>query len=148
MKIKILLLFSIQCLAILIIFGSCASSQNPDDLVLERFCGTWANQEYEDRSRAKYIINPDETLVWYTSVARTGPAAVGTYTVEKRWRDADGNSFYHVKVYKLLADLTQFELWRIDKYTSIWEQQYSQNDYPEAIDPKDKHSDYRIYYRY
>ena len=148
MKTRTLILFYFLCFSASLVVGSCATSQNPDNLVLNKFCGTWANQEYEDRSRAKYIINPDETLVWYTSVSRTGPAAVGTYTVEKRWKDADGNSYYHVKVYKLLNDLTQYELWKIDKYTSIWEQQYSQIDYPEAIDPKDKHSDYRIYYRY
>ena len=148
MKSKPLVLLSILFFAVLIVLGSCATSQNPDKMVFEKFCGTWANQDYEGRPRAKYIINPDGTLVWYHYLVKTGPTAVGTYTVERRWKDDDGNSFYYVKVYKVTSDLTLYELWKIDKYTSVWEQQYSNIDYPDAIDPKDKHTDYRIYYRY
>jgi len=155
MKTKTLVLFGILCLAALIILGSCVTTTNPDKLVFERFCGTWANQDYETTPEepakdyiAKYIINSDGTAVGYRHLVQTGPTSVALYTVEKRWKDTDGNSFYHVKVYKPLDYVTQYEIWKIDKYTSVWELNFSSVDYPEAIDPKDKHSEYHIYYRY
>ena len=154
MKTKTVVLFCIFCLAALIVLGSCATTSNPDKMVFERFCGTWANEGYEPTSEeptkpyAKWIINPDGTIVGYRYLVQTGPTALALYTVEKRQKDADGNSFYHVKFYSVLTSVTQFELWKIDKYTSVLETDFSTIDYPEAIDPKDKHSVYHIYYRY
>jgi hypothetical protein len=154
MKTRTLALILILILAVLIIAGSCATTSNPDKMVLERFCGTWANQGYETtpdepmKPQAKYIINQDGTFVWYQYLVQTGPTGVGTYTVEKRWKDAVGNNLYHVKVYEVIAEVTQYELWKIDKYASVWERNMSSIDYPDAIDPTDKQSYYRIYYRY
>ena len=157
MKTKTMMFFCILCLAVLIILGSCATSQNPNKMVFERFCGTWANKDYEPTAGmmadvsyhyAKYIVNPDGTFLWYKYLDETERTAVGTYTVEKRWKDADGNNFYHVKVFEVLNQVTLYELWKIDKYASVWECNSTNIDYPDAIDPKDKHTDYRIFYRY
>ena len=154
MKTKTLVLFSILCLTAVIILGSCATTSNPDKMVFERFCGTWANQGYEPTAEepttpmAKLIINPDGTAVAYRYLVQTGPTIVYLYAVEKRWKDADDNSFYHVKVNVVFDYVTQYEIWKIDKYTSVLEINYSNIDYPEAIDPKDKHSVYRLFYRY
>ena len=90
MKTKTVVLFSILCLAALIVLGSCATTSNPDKMVFERFCGTWANEGYEPTSEeptkpyAKWIINPDGTIVGYRYLVQTGPTALALYTVEKR----------------------------------------------------------------
>lgn len=153
MKTRTIVSILILVLAIMVIAGSCTTMKSPDKMVYERFCGTWANQDYEPKPgmvspMAKVILNPDGTFVYYQYLIQTGPNAVGTYTVEKRWKDADGNSFYHVETYSPLSTVTQYELWKIDKYAAVFEFNYSNIDYPEAIDPKDKRSTYRIYYRY
>ena len=131
--------------------------KSPDKLTYERFCGTWGNKNYEPAAGyktevsfkyAKYIVNPDGTFLWYEYIDETGPMAVGTYIVEKRWKDANGNSFYHVKVYEPLNDVTLYELWKVDKYNSVWECDSSNIDYPDEIDPSDYHTVYRIFYRY
>ena len=128
MKMKTLMLFCILCLVVLIILGSCATMKSPDKMTYERFCGTWANKDYEPTAGfkpgvafhyAKYIVNPDGTFLWYNYLDDAGLTAVGTYTVEKRWKDANSNSFYHVKVYEPLNDVTLYELWEIDKYNSV-----------------------------
>ena len=149
MKIKTLVLMSILCLAVLIIFGSCATMKSPDKLTYDRFCGTWANQKYEGKGgdpRAKTVLNPDGTYVGYQYLVQTGPAAVGKYTVEKRWVDDEGNYYYHVLAYSPLIDVTKYELWKINNYNSVWESNQSNSDFPVEIDPKGLK--YRIYYRY
>ena len=154
MKTKKVTLFCILCLTVLIVLGSCATMKSPDKLTYERFCGTWANQDYESEpgvtkpSAAKWIINPDGTFVGYEYLNQTGFGWIGTYTVEKRWIDTEGNYFYHVKIYKVLQQGTQYELWRLDKSSSYFEVNWSNLDYPSKIDPKDWHSTYSIFYRY
>ena len=154
MKTKTFVLLSILCSAVLIILGSCTTSQNPDKMVFERFCGTWANEAYEPEAGTskpmfpRVIINPDGTMVAYQNLYETDSTLLGSYTVVKRWRDLEGNSFYHVIVHIVLTDGTRYELWRIDKYNAVWEVQWSNIDYPEKIDPKDLHSNYHIHYRY
>ena len=154
MKTKTLVLFSILCLTALIILGSCATMKSPDRMTYERFCGIWANQDYEPKpgvmgpTAAKWILNPDGTMVGYEYLNQTGPTWIKSYTVEKRWNDTEGNHFYHVKAYDVLHQVTQYELWRLDRYNAVLEVQYIYDDYPAKIDPKDMHSDYLIYYRY
>ena len=87
-------------------------------------------------------------MVAYTYMNKTGPTTVALYNVNKRWNDPEGNSFYYVDVYLPIKEATRYELWRVDKYNSLWEVQWSNNDYPEKIDPKDLHSSYHIHYRY
>jgi len=152
MKTKTLMLFCFLCLAVLIILGSCATMKSPDKMTYERFCGIWVNEDYEPTPGvmpppAKFTMNPDGTYLNYQYIMQSGPTGVGYYTVEKRWTDSDGNSWYHVITDAFFRDIT-YELWRIDKYNSVFEFSFSHNDYPDAIDPKDKHSTYRIYYRF
>ena len=74
MKTRTLMFFSILCLAALIVIGSCATTQNPDKMVFERFCGTWANENYSRVSDlgAKWIYNPDGTFLSYSDVLDIG----------------------------------------------------------------------------
>lgn len=153
MRPKALVFICILCTAVVLILGSCATMRSPDKMTYERFCGTWANQDYEPKPGtlqpyAKWIINPDGTFVSYSYLVQTGPAAAGTYVVEKRWTDSLGNSFYHVKAYFYENDSTWYELCKIDNHNAVFECNYSNIDYPAAIDPKDMHSSYEIYYRY
>ena len=154
MKTRTFVSILILVLAVLIIVGSCATMKSPDKLTYERFCGTWANQDYESAPGvtkpygAKIIINPDGTFVMYEFLNQTGFGWLGTYTVEKRWTDTEGNYFYHLKIYKVLSQGTQYELFRLDKTNSYYEANYSNVDYPSKIDPKDMHSSYHIFYRY
>ena len=153
MNIKMLILFIILCLVALIILGSCATMKSPDRLTYERFCGTWVNEAYGPKPGkgspgAKLTMNPDGTWLNYLSILQSGPTYVGIYTVEKRWTDSNGNYYYHVKTYSYMTEVTQYELWRIDKYNAVFEYNQSNIEYPEAIDPKDKRSTYRIYYRF
>jgi hypothetical protein len=157
MKTRMLASILILVLAVLITAGSCATMKSPDKMTCERFCGTWANKEYEPIAGykpgvtftfAKYIVNPDGTLLWYPYLDDAGPTAVGRYTVEKRWRDAIGNSLYYVKVYEFQNTMYLYELWKIDKHNMVWECNSSNIDYPDKIDPSDWHTSYRIFYRY
>ena len=144
----------ILVIVVLIIAGSCATTSNPHKMVFEKFCGTWANEDYQPKPAvltveiAKMILNPDGTIVGYDLLNETGPTWIFSYTVEKRWTDIEGNYFYHVKTYNVLHQYTQCELWRIDKYNSVLEIQYHYKVYPDKIDPKDIPSSYKIYYRF
>ena len=154
MQSRSLVLFCILCLAIFSITVSCATMKSPDTLTYERFCGTWANEGYQPKPAvlpvavAKWIINPEGTMVGYDVLTETGPAWIHLYTVEKRWADTEGNHFYHVKTYNVLHQVTQYELWRLDNYSAVLETQYHYKVYPTKIDPKDIKTSYLIYYRY
>ena len=151
MNTKTLVLSCVICLIALIILGSCATSQNPDKMVFERFCGTWVNTEYEGKEwpPVKVIYKPDGTLTIYTYLHDTASYGRATYTVEKRWADSEGNSWYHIKMQWAWGSTSyQYMLFKLDKYTTILEYNYSGTKYPDTVDPKDWHSDYRIYYRY
>ena len=155
MKTKTLVLFSILCLAALIILGSCATMRSPDKLTYERFCGTWANKTYgggESATGAKWIFNPDGTFVGYTNILDTGMAGTsiyGTYTVEKRWTDSEGHSWYNVEIdYAIQGFGPWYILYKLDKYNSVLEGAISNIDFPAEIDRKDKHTSYVIFYRF
>ena len=151
MKTRNLVSILILVLAVMVIAGSCATMKSPDKMVYERFCGTWVNTEYEGKEypAVKEIYNPDGTLTAYSHLHDTGTYGYAFYTVEKRWTDSEGNSWYHVKIkYPLVTTATVYQLCKLDKYNTILEYNYSGTKYPDAVDPKDKRSDYRIYYRY
>jgi len=156
MKTRTLVFFCVLCLAVLIILGSCSTMKSPDKMTYERFCGTWANEDYEPKpglttpSFAKWIFNPDGTFLGYRHLIETGPTEIGTYIVEKRWADSDNNSWYHIKTYWPLSGQGsyRYELWKLDKNNAVLEMNTSNNDYPSEIDPKDFHTQYTIFYRF
>jgi len=155
MKKVTIIVSSILCLTVISLFSNCATTmKSPDNYTYERFCGVWANTAYEPEpgtSRpmyAKVIINPDGTMLGYINLNDTGPTAVGRYTVKKRWSDDKGGSYYHVIVHIVNQASTRYETWKINRYNSSWEVNWSNLCYPEEIDPKDLHSSYHIHYRY
>ena len=151
MKTRTFVSILILVLIVLIIAGSCATMKSPDKMVYERFCGTWVNTEYEGKEwpRVKLIFTPDGTITFYSVLHDTSTYHGLSYTVEKRWTDSEDNSWYHIIV-KGPKDprATEYLLLKLEKYNTILEYNYSGTKYPDAIDPKDWHSDYRIYYRY
>ena len=141
------------CLVSLLVLIGCATMRVPQRMTYERICGTWANEGYvpvsgEAKPPAKIIINPDGTYLVYQHVDQAGPTGAGFYTVEKRWTDEKGYTWYHFKIFIPLIDSIKYELSRVDRFNSVWELNQSNIDYPETVDPKDKYSNYRIYYRY
>ena len=153
MKTRTLIAFFIICLAVSIFVGSCATTHNPDKMVLERFCGTWANPAYEHKPGeytpvAKIIINPDGTYLRYQRMDEAGVTGAGYYTVEKRWTDSEGNIYYHITLYLPYSQRTFYLLAKVDRFNMVWENQFSNIDYPTEINPKDWHTTYRVYYRY
>jgi hypothetical protein len=153
MKPRTLMALFIICFAVSIFVSSCATTHNPDKMVFERFCGTWANTAYEEgptltRPFAKIIYNPDGTCLRYTDMDYAGPAIFGYYTVEKRWTDSEGNSWYLIERNMTQTQRTFYDLSKLDKSNSVLEIQSSNIDYPTEINPKDWHSQYRIYFRY
>ena len=151
MKIKTFVSISILVLAVMVIAGSCATMKSPDKMVYERFCGTWVNTEYEgkDEPSVKLIYNPDGTMTYYSHLHDTSTYGRVSYTVEKRWTDSEGNSWYHIKeTWPIETTGTGYLLVKLDKYNTILEYNYSGTDCPAEVGPKVKLSDYRIYYRY
>ena len=151
MKTKTVVLFSILCLVALIILGSCATiMKTTEKMMYERFCGTWVNTKYEGKVNppVKWIFNPDGTLTSYNNLHNSLTYSRSPYTVEKRWTDSEGNSWYHFKIEWAFSKSIEYMIFKLDKYNSILEFNVAGTKYPDAVDPKDKRSDYRIYYRY
>jgi len=153
MKAKTLMLFCVLSLLIFSILASCATMKSPDEMTYERFCGTWANSAYEKGAgdvtpAAKLIYNPDGTWLRYQRIDYAGPAVFGYYTVEKRWTDSQGNSWYLFETNMTQTQRKFYNLSKLDKSNSVWEIQSSNIDYPTEINPEDWHTDYFIYYRY
>ena len=151
MKIKTLVLFGCFCFVILVTLGSCSTMKTTEPMMYEKLCGTWVNTEYEGRGSdppVKWIFNPDGTLTAYGNLHNSLTYSRASYTVEKRWTDSEGNSWYLFKLEWPLSKNIEYMIMRLDKYNSILEYNVDGVKYPEAIDPKDKRSTYRIYYRY
>ena len=156
MKTRTLMLICTLCLAVLIILGSCATTmKTSENMMYEKFCGTWANETYEGEGMfagAKWIFNPDGTFVSYMYITDTGAggsAAYGAYTVEKRWTDPEGNSWYNITLEMGLEDFgTRYIVCKLSHYNSVIEGAISNIDFPDKIDRTDKRSDYFIFYRF
>ena len=150
MKTRTFIFILILVLAVLIITGSCARMKSPDKMTYERFCGTWVNTEYEGKEAppVKQIFNPDGTCTTYSHLHETSTWRRATYTVEKRWTDSEGNSWYHFKIEWPFSKTTEYLLFKLGRYNSILEYNRSGTVYPTEIGPEVKYSEYRIYYRY
>jgi hypothetical protein len=151
MKARTFVSIFILVLAVMIIVSSCATMKSPDSMTYERFCGTWVNTEYDGKvdPPVKQIFNPDGTMTYYSQLHNTATYGRVSYTVEKRWTDSEGNSWYHVKeTWPIETTGTGYLLVKLERYNTILEYNYSGTDYPTEIGPTVKYSDYRIYYRY
>lgn len=94
MKIRKLCVYLLLMVALLFLFGSCATDKmayRPTDE--EEIYGTWINdkQQYPQ----KIIMFPDMTWESYTYAIDIFPKSWGTYELYKKWEDDQGNIWYH-----------------------------------------------------
>ena len=122
-----------------------------EKMMYEKFCGTWVNTKYEGKNNppVKVIFNPDGTRTTYRNLHVSSSYSRSAYSVEKRWTDSEGNNWYQVITMEpLVPTATEYYLFKLERYNTILEYNYSGSKYPEEVGPKVKYSDYRIYYRY
>ena len=114
----------------------------------EEYYGTWVNTDY-DRStlaiRAKTIHNHDGTLSKYVNTSDTEPYETGTFTIEDKWTDSEGNIWYKILYTVTGQIISNFELTKISDNGTTLELVYSVIDYPTEIVPNDGIN--FIYYR-
>ncbi len=114
----------------------------------EEYYGTWVNTDY-DRStlaiRAKTIHNHDGTIIKYVSTSDTEPYEIGTFTIEDKWTDSEGNIWYKILYTETGQIISKFELSKISDNGTTLELVYSVIDYPTEIVPNDGIN--FIYYR-
>jgi len=148
-------------LAVLIIAGSCATQKRivKDS---EEFYGIWINEEYKGSTPPlkKNVFNPDGTWEYFRKEASPWETDIeileggwirdffGTYTIEDKWTDSDGNVWYKVDLLfgiKKEYTNTYYLLMRISDSNKIMEYMEDRIRYGEKIEPKS--TKYRIYYR-
>jgi hypothetical protein len=163
MKTRTYVSIMIFVLALLIIAGSCAPKKriiiDLVEVIPEELYGTWINEEYKGSTPpfGKDVYNPDGTFEWY----RTEPSpwetdveileggwirgTYGTYTIEDKWTDSDGNVWYKVEVVEVITSF--YMLMKISDSNRVLEYMVGRVDYLTEIDPNDVQYRYRIYYR-
>jgi hypothetical protein len=158
MKIKRIIIYLLLMVALLFLFGSCATDKmayRPTDE--EEIYGTWINdkQQYPQ----KMVIFPDMTWEYYTHPYDIFPKAWGTTEFYKKWKDNQWNIWYHTYVtYEGYSGNKQYsqELDRIyrDGKIWVWELEYKPivssgfdpDKFPAKINTES--GNYFIFYRY
>jgi len=117
----------------------------------EPYYGTWVNEDYEYCSgwnAGKIVYTADGAYESYNRIDAFTKTWSDTFTIQERWADVKGNIWYKVTWTLSLYEFSPIcELARIGDSGRVYEASYSNVSYPAAIDPKDYHSSYRIYYR-
>ena len=151
MKTKTVMFFYILCLAVVIIFGSCATKQIAisHEEAVEAFSGTWTNPDYDETWRySKVIINSDGTWIEYKMCNDDRPILIGEYNITEKWIDTDGYIFYKIIVTRTDREYVPYYLIaRIDKTGNVYEDLWTTAHMPTEFDPDNVLYNYRIYYR-
>lgn len=117
----------------------------------EEIYGTWTRV---GERMEKIEMLPDGSWKEYIYAADTKPIAKGTFTLFKKWRDAEGNVWYETNVVETedpLGTGNAQELDRISNDGTTWEYvvepvgSFGPDKYPTELDPNSAH--YRIRYR-
>jgi hypothetical protein len=145
MKTRTNLLSLVLFIAVLIVVGNIASGQ--DAYVVkedEELFGTWVNPEYDGRGKyARIVMEYINTWDEYLLTSSEAPVLYGEFTINEKWKDTDGNTFY--KIIVTASGPPYYVFLRIDEAGKVYEDVWSTSDMPTHIDPKDER--YRIYYR-
>jgi hypothetical protein len=116
----------------------------------EEIYGTWTNP---NTANQKVVISSDGTVKLFSSLGDTTPVSDRTFELVKKWKDADGNTWYH-EDFRVLHGVYTYngqQLDKIDKSGKVWEAifievgKFDPNSYPTTLDPKSE--SYGIYYR-
>lgn len=88
-KARFLSICSIVCLLLLVLFLLTCCEEIDEPLY-----GIWVNEEYG--SFGQYVYNPDGTALSYAKVGDIDPRAQCQCTIEEKWTDGEGNTYYKV----------------------------------------------------
>ena len=92
-KARFLSIGGIVCLLLLALFLLTCCEEKDD----EPLYGTWANVQYG--SFGQYVYNPDGTALSYTKAGDIEPRTQCQCTIEEKWTDGEGNTYYKVLEY-------------------------------------------------
>jgi hypothetical protein len=149
MKTRNSLLGAFAASLILILLGGCAPGKYAPQ-ANEEVYGTWTNPK---SAQQKWVYLPDGTWKAFTYPGDAVPVNSGTYQLVKKWKDAEGNIWYHENM-KVLVGVYKFNaqvLARVDKagkrLESIFQEvgQFDSTSYPAQLDSKSE--SYSISYR-
>jgi hypothetical protein len=148
MKNRTILVVLVTLLA-LVMCGGCAPGKYTPQANEETY-GTWTNPNY---AQQKVVRSADGTWQNFAYTGDTVPSESGTFQLVKKWKDADGNTWYHedFKVLKGVYTYNAQRLDKIDKSGKVWETMFMEvarfdtDSYPKQLDPKSE--SYGIFYR-
>ena len=145
MKTKTLVLFSILCLAALIILGSCATDKMAYISKDYEIYGTWVNPDVEAMIQAeKVVFHTNGKTEWYVFIT-SASLTPAEFVITNKWTDSTGNVWY--TLIRDAGDITgqDYGLCKISDSGKILEMSFARADYPNEIDPK--YTEYTILYR-
>jgi hypothetical protein len=133
-------------LALLLIFGSCATggrAYNRD--FRQELVGTWINEEYNNppHAWAKIVITSNKREIFYPH-AGVEDFVEGPLDIEDRWTDSEKNVYY--KTHWTHPSMSMYSLIKLSSGGNVLEVVWNWIDeYPSEIDQNDP--GYFIYYR-
>jgi len=144
MKTKTLVLFSILCLAALIILGSCATDKMAYISKDYEIYGTWVNPDAEEFNFGKVVFHTNGKTEWYPFIT-SASLTPAEFVITNKWTDSTGTVWY--TLIRDAGDITgqDYGLCKISDSGKTLEMSFKRADYPNEIDPK--YSEYNILYR-
>jgi len=150
MKSRIFILSLIMVVSLTILTSGGTKKEISVDEVLEVFCHTWINHDYDDKEipSAKAVGHPDGTISEYGRVdlPLDTPHYKQRYTIHEAWTDSDGNIWFK-STHKDGVE-TWYQINKISESGNVWEYHRAYGDLsnlPDEINPDAPK--YRIYYR-
>jgi len=143
MKTKTVVLFSILCLAALIILGSCATDKMAHISKGYEIYGTWVNPDALSEFK-KVVFHTNGKTEWYAFITSASFVSA-EFVITNKWADSTGNVWY-----SLIRDAGEiggqdYGLCKISDSGKTLELSLNRADYPNEIDPA--HTEYYILYR-
>lgn len=120
-----------------IILAQDQKKQISEDEAMNYYCTTWVNPAYfgSNSYTGIKIMKRDGTWEWYSSERTPWPTWLGSFRIEKSWKDKDGNLWLNITYRE--AKWSKYVVAKISDAGNTLEQVYSMSDYPTAVDPKD-----------
>jgi hypothetical protein len=151
MKTRTLIPILILILAILIIFGNCATTKKAisEEDFFETWSGTWINTDYGGKIAQKIIIHSDGTVEGIGRLTSTTAYFKYKFTILDQWLDSKGTIWYRGHFESLPPYSHKgYEMGKISDSGNTWEFLFASEDYPiEEWEPDRFEYNYRIYYR-
>ncbi len=122
-------------MAVLIIFGSCATGQKAHvdkKMSIEDIYGTWISNTARF---AKVILYDDGTWELYEKATDTEPIYTAKMTITDSWYDQEGNLWVKMIIVGKTGDTVHiaYDLDKFHKSGIVWESVWAENDYPDDL---------------